>query len=372
MKLLDLYIARELLGPFLFGLALFITVIVSGEYLFKLTSFIANGAPFMPVAELFGLRIIVVLVVSMPAAMLLAALLAFGRLSSESELVAIQASGVPLYRVAYMSVVMGLGLSLLAFVINEFVIPPATQQSHKLEEMVLVSIKNQVVKQAGAGKMFVVQDFEGGQIARVVLARNFDPTAGRLDDVTFIEFADGRPKMLVEAESAEWVKSNQWLFRNARFTAIGPVNRDKHMFVDNVPEATITLNKTPETVAKDIKDPDEMSYFDLRQYIRSAQARHVPARLIAKLNVALQTKLSLPFASLVFAVLGTPLGVRRQRSSAAMGVSLSIIILFAYYVLWHSMAILGENGQTSPVIAAWAANVVALVIGFGLILKTSR
>src|SRR5262249_2138389 len=104
MKLLDRYIARELLGPFLFGLALFITVIVSGEYLSKLTSFIANGAPFMPVAELFGLRIIVVSVVSMPAAMLLAALLAFGRLSSESELVAIQASGVPLYRVAYMSV----------------------------------------------------------------------------------------------------------------------------------------------------------------------------------------------------------------------------------------------------------------------------
>src|SRR5256885_16833055 len=123
MKLLDRYVFRELIGPFLFGLALFITVVVSGEYLFKLTGYIASGAPFLPVAELFGLRVIVVSVLSMPAAMLLAALLAFGRLSGESELVAIQAGGVPIYRVAYMSVALGLALSLAAFVINEFVIP---------------------------------------------------------------------------------------------------------------------------------------------------------------------------------------------------------------------------------------------------------
>ena len=54
MKLLDRYVLRELIGPFLFGLTLFITVVVSGEYLFKLTSYIANGAPFLPVAELFA------------------------------------------------------------------------------------------------------------------------------------------------------------------------------------------------------------------------------------------------------------------------------------------------------------------------------
>ena len=53
MKLLDRYILRELAGPFLFGMVLFITVIVSGEYLFKLTSYIANGAPFLPVLELY-------------------------------------------------------------------------------------------------------------------------------------------------------------------------------------------------------------------------------------------------------------------------------------------------------------------------------
>jgi lipopolysaccharide export system permease protein len=142
--------------------------------------------------------------------------------------------------------------------------------------------------------------------------------------------------------------------------------------VRHAPEALITLNKTPETVAKDIKDPDEMSSLELRDYINGLKARSVPPRVITRLNVALQNKLSMPFASLVFAVLGTPLGIRRQRSSAAMGVGLSLLILFAYYVLWHSMSIVGENGQCPAVVAAWTANVAALLTGFALTIKVSR
>ena len=372
MKLLDRYILRELAGPFLFGMVLFITVIVSGEYLFSLTSYIANGAPFLPVLELFGLRIVTVSVLSMPAAMLMATLLAFGRLSGDSELVAIQAGGVPLYRVAYMSVVFGLAVSVIAFITSEFFIPPSAQTSRKIDAMIVAAIRNEVVKEAGAGKWFVVQDFDGGQLARLVVARNFDPAQGRMEDVTFIEYANNRPKMLVEAKSAEYAGTNQWRFRDARFTAIDPVDRNKRLFVRNAPEALITLNKTPETVAKDIKDPDEMSSRDLRDYIKSLKARQVPPRVITRLNTVLQDKLSVPFASLVFAVLGTPLGVRRQRSSAAMGVGLSLFILFAYYVLWHSMTIVGENGQLPPVVASWTANVVALVIGFALTIKVSR
>src|SRR5207237_4995200 len=131
----------------------------SGEYLFKLTSYIANGAPFLPVLELFGLRVVTVSVLSMPAAMLMATLLAFGRLSSDSELVAIQAGGVPLYRVAYMSVAFGLVVSLVAFVVSEFVIPPSAQTSRRLEAMIVAAIKHQVANEAGAGQCFVVHDF---------------------------------------------------------------------------------------------------------------------------------------------------------------------------------------------------------------------
>src|SRR5207302_5014522 len=126
---------------------------------------------------------------------------------------------------------------------------------------------------------------EGSQLARVIFARNFDPVQGRMEDVNFIEFANDHAKLFIEAKSAEYAGTNQWLFRDARFTALEPVNGDKHFIVRYAPEAYITLNKTPETVAKDIKDPDEMSSMDLRDYIKGVEARHGPPRVVTKLEV---------------------------------------------------------------------------------------
>jgi lipopolysaccharide export system permease protein len=372
MKLLDRYVARELLGPFLFGLALFITVVVSGEYLFKLTQFIAHGAPFLPVAELFGLRIVVVLVLCLPMAMLLAALLAFGRLSSDSELIAMQAGGTPVYRTAYSAVAFGLVLSVLGFLINEFIVPPAGRVTRRLEDSIIAYIRNELVRSASAGKAYVVQDFDGGQLARVVIARSFDPQAGRLKDVIFLQFGDGKLKTVVEAREAEWVGESQWRFKEPRFTAVGPVSNGGRAMIEVQDEAILTLNKTPEGVSRDIKDPDEMSYFELKDYIGGLRARKVPPTVILRLEVGLQNKLSMPFACLVFAVLGAPLGIRRQRSGAAVGVGISICILFAYYVLWHSMAILGENGRVPVVFSAWCANLLGLATGVVLLRRVSR
>jgi lipopolysaccharide export system permease protein len=370
MKILDRYIARELRGPFIFGMVLFITLIVSGEYLFKLTRYLAFGSPFMPVAELFGLKVVSVTIICMPMAMLLATLVAFGRLSNDSELIAMQASGVPVWRISYASVFYGLILSVSAYCINEFIVPPAGRASRRIEDGIQASIKNNIAKTIGAGKVFFVQDFEDGQLARAVLARGFDPVAGRMTDVTFLQYSEGRLKAVVEAKQAEWVEKASWRFRDARMTIIGGV-KGNYAYVET-PETTLTLNKSPEEIQRDLKDPDELSSAELDAYIKQQQEAKAPRPWLQRLYVARANKLSMPFASLVFAVLGTPLGIRRHRSGAAVGVGMSLLILFAYYVLWHGASILGENGVLPVVVSAWAANVICLIVGIGLTIRASR
>jgi lipopolysaccharide export system permease protein len=118
-----------------------------------------------------------------------------------------------------------------------------------------------------------------------------------------------------------------------------------------------------------------MSYWELGEYIKELKRtndRPQLKRLVRKLEVARQDKLSLPFASLMFAVLGTPLGIRRHRSGKALGFGISILVIFGYYTLWHSMSILGENGMVPPFVAAWVANVVALMVGLWLTIRASR
>ena len=60
------------------------------------------------------------------------------------------------------------------------------------------------------------------------------------------------------------------------------------------------------------------------------------------------------------------------KDGETVGVGLSLLILFAYYVLWHGASILGENAVLPPVVAAWAANVVCLVTGIALTIRASR
>src|SRR4051812_10673913 len=111
MKILDRYIARELIGPFIFGVAAFTLIFISGQYLFKLTSFVAKGAPLVDVMELLVLRMVPVVVLTFPMATLLATLLSFGRLSGDMEVVAMMAGGVSFVRVATPPLLMGLLVS---------------------------------------------------------------------------------------------------------------------------------------------------------------------------------------------------------------------------------------------------------------------
>ena len=72
MRILDRYIARELIGPFLFGVAAFTLIFISGQYLFKLTAMVARGASLVDVTELLALRMVPLAIVTFPMATLLA------------------------------------------------------------------------------------------------------------------------------------------------------------------------------------------------------------------------------------------------------------------------------------------------------------
>src|SRR5919204_5311165 len=125
VKILDRYIARELLGPFAFGVAAFTLIFLSGQYLFKLTTMLAKGAPLADVIELLALHMVPLAVVTFPMATLLATLLSFGRLSGDMEVVAMMAGGVSFTRIAIPAFSMGLLVSVFGLFANEYLVPPA-------------------------------------------------------------------------------------------------------------------------------------------------------------------------------------------------------------------------------------------------------
>ena len=88
--------------------------------------------------------------------------------------------------------------------------------------------------------------------------------------------------------------------------------------------------------------------------------------------MALQLRIAVPWACLIFAMLGAALGSRPQRSSSSVGFGYSVVIIFVYYVIMSFSRALGESGTLPPLIAAWTANLVFLVISIWLCSRANR
>ncbi len=384
MKLLDRYIARELLGPFVFGVAAFTLIFLSGQYLFKLTTLVAQGAPLLDVAELLALHMVPLAILTFPMATLLATLLSFGRLSGDMEVIAMMAAGVSFARIAVPAFIMGMLVSMFGLFANELLVPPAGRALRRTEGRITQALgaENADLAPTG-GRSYLIPDYSGTELQRLVIADGFSLAAGRLDRVTYLEFR-GRPRQLVlvvEAEHAYWrpEERDHWVFQNGvthwlgeqRSSAGNGTAEEYHPSYLSFLRQSFQLNKTPQQIVAEGQDPEEMSFQQLRRYIANLRDQGASLKTLRDLEVNLYNKLSVPFSSMVFALIGTPLGLRRLRGGAAVGLGVSILIIFCYYVLWHGLAVLGENGQVPPALASWLANIIGLGVGGALVVRAA-
>ena len=114
IKIIDRYIFKELFEPFLFGLGAFTAILSASMIMFELVrAVVLKGMPLIVALQVFIYRLPGIVVYIFPMAMLLAALLAFSRLSGESDIIAFRASGISLYRLIIPVLVLGLLVSLV-------------------------------------------------------------------------------------------------------------------------------------------------------------------------------------------------------------------------------------------------------------------
>jgi len=112
-----------------------------------------------------------------------------------------------------------------------------------------------------------------------------------------------------------------------------------------------------------------MTIAELRQFIQlSSEA----GQDTSKLWVQYYLKFSLPFTCFAFAMVGTPLGMRPQRTTGALGLGVSVLIIFAYYVLSFLAQAWGQLGYLTPMVAAWLPNLITVGIGMALLWRAAR
>ncbi len=361
MRILDKYILNELFGPFIFGICAFSSVFIGTSTLFRIAQFITKyGASTSSVVKLFIYSLPSIIVLTFPMSMLLASLLSFGRLSGSSEITAMKSGGLSFYRLATPVFIAAFFVSIFATFFNEAVVPAANTAYNNV-------VRYEIEKNSKprSQEHIVIKDVKGGSIERLTYARKFDEETSIMQGVTIEDFENDQLVRVENAEKAVWDK-DKWLMSNGIIYDLDPEGQiDRYMHFN---QQVMPIDKNPSMIAREQKKPEEMSIQELKLQIRTLQREYVKTSVY---EVELQQRLSIPMASFVFALIGTPLGLQPHRSSSSIGLGISIIIIFIYYTIMTITTALGQGGALPAVLAAWIPNIVGIIAGFFLVRKAS-
>ncbi|HZH98440.1 MAG TPA: LptF/LptG family permease [Fimbriimonadaceae bacterium] len=354
MRRIDSLIIKELVGPWVFGVAIFTTLIMAGTYLFKLTDYIVSGISIGLIMQFTLLLMPGVMVKTFSMAMLLAALLAFGRLSSDSEVVALRAAGASIGRIMVPVAVFSFLVAGIAFAVNETLVPYAASRGTALKE----EIEKRV---SGGGEPVFRPVYVEGKLQAMVMAEDFNIRERSLRNVTMTTFTKaGEPNLVLLAAGMKFQSETNWrIVGGARlFTYDG---REVIDLSDTWPTQVPVRPPKPEDIlASMVRDLDTFSMAQMRE--RIYQARLNPAfdpAQIANLEYGYYNKIALPLAAMIFALVGAPMGIRNHRTGAAAGFWLSVLIIFSYMTLANLMAVYAQGGK----IPSWVASFTPLAIG---------
>ncbi len=363
LSIIDRYLIIEMLGPFFFGVAAFTAIMTATSVLFNLiTMMVRFGLPLSVVLEVLALRLPEMAFYTFPMSMLLASLLAFGRLSGDSEITALKACGVSLFRIMAPVVVVSLMISGATVALNEFVVPHADWAAKNI----LYEAQNKRKMPTARDNVFY-QEMEEGRLKRFFYARSFDGQAMR--GVLVQEFEGDRLDRIIRADHAEW-KPGGWTFFDGEMYQTG--ENGEYRFFVRFKEQVVALKESLLTLSQEQRAPTEMNIRELSQHIGLLKSSGQHGGTINELEVQLHQKLSVPFASLIFMMVGAPLGLRPNRSSSSIGLGLSILIIFVYYIIMFIFMAMGQAGHLVPWLAAWMPNLIGAAVGGALIAQKAR
>lgn len=364
-RTLHRYVFLQILAPFAAGLALFTFILLIARIM-KLVELVVNrGVPALEILRVFSYILPAFLEVTVPMALLLACLLACGRLSADSEITAMKAAGLSLYQIAAPIA----AFAGLVFVLSMFLSLYARPWGNSglktaifdlARTRATVGLKEHVFNDEFKGLVIYVEKIEppGSNLRRILISDRRQ--AGEENTVV------AKRGVLVAHEDTRSV--NLRLFDGTIFTS-RTSEQGYHKTDFNTYDVNLNLSEALGQMETREREPSEMPLDELRETITTERARGEHAR---QERVELARRFSIPFAALVFAVIGVPLGLQPVRAVRSRGLAVSLVIILSYYLMLSAAETLATQGKVPIVLAMWTPNIVLASIGSVLFVRQAQ
>ncbi|PYS22519.1 MAG: hypothetical protein DMF72_12960, partial [Acidobacteria bacterium] len=365
-KLIERYVLKTIL-PYGLAALILVTAILFVQQTGRYFETVFHGV--MPAGFIYGLSLALlptVLVFTIPMAVLCGTIIGLGRMSSDSELVAMSAAGVSTWRTLWPALAVGVLATLATSYLNLQEVPRSQRQLRS------VALRSALYKlDSPVEPRTFTTDFPG----KVIYVRDGNKTSGEWGRV-FIQTQEAdQSTNLITARAGRIDSSadqSELVLQDAMKTTVpAPNAKDQSYVVERLDLLRVAFNTGRKSILDKLQRPepnaDEMNVRDLRAYV--AQSTGVEHR---EASMVLNKRLSLSLTPFVFSLFGSALALRMRRGGRGFGVLVSLAIMLLYYLLTIAGDQAGRAGTVPPVIGAWFSTALILTIGILILVFRQR
>ncbi len=365
-RILDEYVVREFVNMFLLVLAAFVLLVIVFTFFDLVGDIIRNHVPIATVgAYLFNLTPSQIYQIT-PLAVLISVLVTFGLLNRNSEIIAMKATGISLYRLVVPIVSIAAVLAVCLFLFDQYYLPQANRRQEALRS-IIKGRPPQTFLNPEQKWMFGQKPLPG-ESGRIFYYQFFDPDANEFGNIWVFEFKPSTFELTrrIFARRAVWDPViGAWQFEDGWMRNLDGANVIDYRTFQRAtfPE----IHAGPDYFKKEALESQEMNFGQLERYIRDLRQSGFDTM---RLRVALWHKLAYPLVAPVMAVLAIPFALSMGRRGSLSGIAVAIGVALAYWVVSGLFEAMGGVNYLPAVLAAWFSDVLFALVGGYLLLRT--
>ncbi|MCC7300228.1 MAG: LptF/LptG family permease [Verrucomicrobia bacterium] len=347
MKILTKYLLKSLLFPLIYCLLGFSLLFIINDLFDNFSEFLEGGTRPLEILYYYSQVLPPITVIILPACLLLAMLYSLSNLTRHSEIIAMRAGGVGIYRIVMPFIGIGLAATLFSALINEKVAPDAAWRAEKFREYQKAGRNNDI---------FFVRNLALKNLTHVWMAQRLDTRDYSMYNVELVEQRpNGTDAVKYHAEKALWLDGRWWFMDVAvqAYKENGDLSGPPEMILQ---KEMRDLRETPRTFMAEIKDQQYLSASEMRHYLRAK--KDISAGNRARLLVDFHSRLAAPFTCLIVTLIGVPIGAHTGRRGAFAGIMVAMSLFFGFYILQLTGQALGKQELIPAFLGGWLPVIV--------------
>ena len=363
--ILDEYVLTEFLRTFLTVLAGFVLLMLVFTFFELIGDILRNHTALSTVgAYLVNLAPSMLYQIT-PLSVLIAVLVTFSLLNRSSEITAMKATGISIYRLVIPVLVIAAILAAGLFAFDQYYLPQANRRQEALRN----TIKGRPPQTTlNPDQKWIFGQQKPGEPGTIFYYQFFDSDQNAFANLSLFEFDPATFALTkrIYASRAVWNEDHHsWRFENGWVRTLSGATMTG--FRDFQSDEFAEIQEEPAYFKKEALQSQEMNFGQLKHYITDLQQSGFDTM---RLRVQLWHKLAYPLVTIVMAVLAIPFALSMGRRGSLAGIAAAIGIALGYWVVAGLFDAMGSVNYLPSAIAAWSPDILFGLTGGYLLLKT--